>query len=137
PSPFRDAALFPKPAQRPHPPFLVGGSGRGLLRLAAKHADELNIISATGKTGYIALAEVSKLTDESFRAKVRFAREEAARHGRDGRAIAISQTIFTLMLTDAPQASRPLAEHFGKVLVQAPEAVRPASSALAGTPVGW
>src|SRR5712692_10727417 len=90
---FQDAAPFPKPVQRPHPPLLPGGNGRGLLRLAAKHADELNIISGTGKTGYIALAEVSKLTDESFRSKARFAREEAARHGRDGKAISISQTI--------------------------------------------
>src|SRR5205814_1951381 len=81
---FQDAVLFPKPVQRPHPPFLLGGNGRGLLRLAARHADELNIISGTGRTGYIALAEVSKLTDESFRAKVRFAREEAARLGRHG-----------------------------------------------------
>src|SRR5207253_1783179 len=45
---FQDAVLFPKPVQRPHPPFLLGGNGRGLLRLAAKHADELNIVSGTG-----------------------------------------------------------------------------------------
>jgi len=131
---FQDAVLFPKPVQRPHPPFLLGGNGRGLLRLAARHADELNIISGTGRTGYIALAEVSKLTDESFRAKARFAREEAARHGRDGSAIAISQTIFTLMLTDAPQATRALAESFGKMLGQAPDAVLRSPLSLIGTP---
>ena len=131
---FRDAALFPKPVQRPHPPFLLGGGGRGLLRLAAKHADELNIISPTGKTGYIALAEVSKLTDESFRARVRFVREEAARHGRDGKAIKISQTIFTPMLTDAPEATHAIAENFGKMLGQGPDAVLRSPLSLIGTP---
>jgi probable F420-dependent oxidoreductase len=131
---FRDAVLFPKPVQRPHPPFLLGGSGRGLLRLAARHADELNIISATGKTGYIALAEVSKLTDESFRAKVRFVREEAARHGRDGKTIQISQTIFTPMLTDAPEATRAIAENFGKMFGWGPDTVLRSPLSLIGTP---
>jgi len=65
---------------------------------------------------------------------VRFAREEAARHGRDGSAIAISQTIFTLMLTDAPQATRALAESFGKMLGQAPDAVLRSPLSLIGTP---
>jgi len=131
---FQDAVLFPKPVQRPHPPFLLGGNGRGLLRLAAKHADELNIVSGTGRTGYIALAEVSKLTDESFRQKARFVCEEAARHGRDGKAILLSQTIFTLMLTDAPEATRAIAENFGKMLGQGPDAVLRSPLSLIGTP---
>lgn len=29
----------PKPAQRPHPPLLVGGGGRRVLEVAARHAD--------------------------------------------------------------------------------------------------
>ncbi len=131
---FQEASLFPKPVQRPHPPLLLGGSGRGLLRVAARHADELNIISATGKAGYIALGEVSKLTDETFRQKARFAREEAARHGRDGKAIALSQTIFTLMLTDGPQATRAIAENFGKMLGRGPDDVLRSPLTLIGTP---
>src|SRR5207244_2251557 len=72
---FQDAVLFPKPVQRPHPPFPLAGS-----------------------------------------------------------AIAISQTIFTLMLTDAPQATRALAESFGKMLGQAPDAVLRSPLSLIGTP---
>jgi alkanesulfonate monooxygenase SsuD/methylene tetrahydromethanopterin reductase-like flavin-dependent oxidoreductase (luciferase family) len=34
-----DAPLEPKPLQQPHPPIMVGGSGRGTLQVAAKHAD--------------------------------------------------------------------------------------------------
>src|SRR5262249_9572586 len=36
---LKDAILWPKPVQRPHPPILLGGGGKGLLRIAAKHAD--------------------------------------------------------------------------------------------------
>jgi len=37
---------LPKPVQRPHPPFLVGGGGRRLLSLAAREADIVGINSA-------------------------------------------------------------------------------------------
>jgi len=77
---------------------------------------------------------VSKLTDESFRQKARFVCEEAARHGRDGKAILLSQTIFTLMLTDAPEATHAIAENFGKMLGQGPDAVLRSPLSLIGTP---
>ena len=38
-----DAPCEPKPAQTPHPPITVGGSGAGSLRVAARHADRLNM----------------------------------------------------------------------------------------------
>ena len=37
----------PKPVQKPHPPIMLGGSGPGLLKIAARHADILNIIPPT------------------------------------------------------------------------------------------
>ena len=40
---LKDARCVPKPVQRPHPPIVVGGSGRKkTLRVVAKHADEWN-----------------------------------------------------------------------------------------------
>jgi len=38
-----DAPCAPKPVQTPHPPIMVGGSGLGSLRMAAKHADSWNV----------------------------------------------------------------------------------------------
>ena len=42
---YQIAALdgLPKPAQRPHPPFLVAGGGRHVLSLAAREADTVGI----------------------------------------------------------------------------------------------
>ncbi|HUB70652.1 MAG TPA: TIGR03560 family F420-dependent LLM class oxidoreductase [Acidimicrobiales bacterium] len=38
-----DAPCEPKPVQSPHPPITIGGSGGGSLRVAALHADRLNM----------------------------------------------------------------------------------------------
>jgi alkanesulfonate monooxygenase SsuD/methylene tetrahydromethanopterin reductase-like flavin-dependent oxidoreductase (luciferase family) len=65
---------------------------------------------------------------------VRFTREEAARHGRDGNAIAISQTIFTLIFTDSPDASRGVAGNFGRMLGLSPDDVLRSPLSLIGTP---
>ncbi|MGB1882380.1 MAG: LLM class flavin-dependent oxidoreductase [Gammaproteobacteria bacterium] len=40
----------PRPLQTPHPPLLLGGSAPRLLKLAARHADILNIIPPTGNS---------------------------------------------------------------------------------------
>jgi alkanesulfonate monooxygenase SsuD/methylene tetrahydromethanopterin reductase-like flavin-dependent oxidoreductase (luciferase family) len=36
------APFAPKPVQQPHPPIMIGGSGRGSLRITAKHATSWN-----------------------------------------------------------------------------------------------
>lgn len=38
-----DLSGYPRPAQRPHPPILIGGGRRGLLSLAAREADIVGI----------------------------------------------------------------------------------------------
>lgn len=40
---FKDAIANPKPIQKPHPPFWIGGQGPMVLRLVARHADVWNI----------------------------------------------------------------------------------------------
>lgn len=82
---FRDADLSPKTVQKPHPPIVLGGGGKGLLRIAARHADVLNVISDVGRRGYISMQGATQLDDDAFRSKVDFVRAEAARLGRDPR----------------------------------------------------
>ena len=129
---LRDAMLHPKPTRQPS--ILLGGGGKGLLRVAAKHADVVNIIAEVGANGYISTAEAAKLTDEAFRAKVRFLREEAARHGRDGNAIRISNVAFTTMLTESADHTRSVCEAMAGFFRIPPEAVPKTPLALIGSP---
>ncbi len=44
---FKDAPGYPKPAQRPHPPIIIGGGGpKRTPALAARFADEFNVFGA-------------------------------------------------------------------------------------------
>jgi probable F420-dependent oxidoreductase len=131
---LKDAILWPKPVSKPHPPILLGGGGKGLLRVAAKHADVVNIISDAGKPGYIKLANIAKLTNDSFRAKVQFLRDEAKRHGRDPRAIQISNVIFSTVLTGSPAETRSVAEGMAPMFNSTAEGMLQSPMALIGTP---
>jgi len=110
---LRDAISVPKPVQKPHPPIMLGGSGKGLLRIAAREADIVNVISDAGRAGTILPAEVAKLTDEAFRGKLDFVRAEAKAAGRDPSAITLSSAIFIPMLADTPEAARDFATGLG------------------------
>jgi probable F420-dependent oxidoreductase len=131
---FKDAVLFPKPTRKPYPPILLGGGGRGLLRLAAKHADVVNIISDTGKPAKISLAEIAKLTEDAYLAKIRFVREEAARLGRDPDAIAISNAIFTCAITESEEEARNVAQAMAGFFQLPAEIIGQTPLALIGTP---
>jgi probable F420-dependent oxidoreductase len=131
---FQDAVLHPKPLQQPHMPILLGGSGRGLLRLAAKHADYINLISDAGKPGYISLAENARMTDAAFVAKVRFIREETARQGRPARAVKISNVAFRTLITDSAEATKSMSEAMAAFLGLPAELVPRSPLALIGTP---
>lgn len=131
---LQDAILTPKPLQKPHLPILLGGGGRGLLRIAAKHADVVNIVADTGKAGYISMDEVAKLTDDSFRSKVEFLRAEATKHGRDAAKLRISNCVFTTILTESPAATKATAESLAPLFHLTAEAVLRSPLAMIGTP---
>jgi len=65
-----DAPCEPKPVQWPHPPITVGGTGQGALRVAARHADRLNVIASPEKCAELITAfesmrqEVGRASDD-------------------------------------------------------------------------
>ena len=75
----------PKPVQKPHPPIMLGGSGPGLLKIAAAHADILNIIPPTsnGKDFINDPEATARFTTEVLQTKIAQLHEYMARAGRN------------------------------------------------------
>jgi probable F420-dependent oxidoreductase len=120
---FHDAILWPKPVQEPYPPILLGGSGNGLLRIAAKYADYVNIAPPVGKRGRISIEDVKRVASYStFRERVNFVRQEAQRVGRDPREIKIS-AILIPMIADSAAVAQQTLEQLSQRLNLSPETI--------------
>jgi probable F420-dependent oxidoreductase len=130
---LHDAFLTPKPVQTP-PPVMLGGSGKGLLRIAARHADHVNVISDAGRAGTILMSEVAKLTGDAFAQKLDFVRTEAKAAGRNPDAITFSSTIFMPMIADTEDQAHGFAGSMGGMLGLSAEQVMRMPMALIGTP---
>lgn len=64
----------PKPVQRPHPPFMIGGGGRRVLQLAAREAQIVSLAPRAGRDGR---GENASLTWAATVEKVGWVREAA------------------------------------------------------------
>src|SRR5216684_3283827 len=131
---LKDAILWPKPIQQPHPPIILGGGGKGLLRIAAKYADYINVIPEAGKRGHISMEVVKRTTDKSFREKVSFVREEAKRLGRTPDAVRISNFVFATILSESKEATRKSAEMMAPMFQQTADDLLASPMLLIGTP---
>jgi alkanesulfonate monooxygenase SsuD/methylene tetrahydromethanopterin reductase-like flavin-dependent oxidoreductase (luciferase family) len=128
-----DAFIVPKPVQSPHPPIMLGGSGKGLLRVAARHADHVNVIADAGRAGTILMSEVGKLTEDAFKAKLDFVRTEARAAGRNPDKITFSSTLFIPMIADDEAAAHGFATNMGGALGMTAEQMMRMPMALIGT----
>jgi probable F420-dependent oxidoreductase len=131
---LKDAILWPKPIQQPHPPIILGGGGKGLLRIAAKYADYINIIPDAGKRGHISMEVVKRTNDKSFREKVSFVRDEAKRLGRKPDAVKISNFVFATIISESKEATRKTAEMMAPMFQQTAEELLASPMILIGTP---
>jgi probable F420-dependent oxidoreductase len=129
-----DAISMPKPLQKPHPPILLGGSGKGLLRVAARHADIVNMTADVGRAGTVDLGEVARFNEAAFVAKGEFVRAEARAAGRDPQTLALSSIVFMLMMTDTKEAGDAVASNIGAMYGVGPADARRVPLALIGTP---
>jgi probable F420-dependent oxidoreductase len=68
--------VHPLPAQRPHPPILIGGNGRQLLALAAKEADIVGFSGVTFRRGGLE-PDVSGWRGAAVDERVKLVREAA------------------------------------------------------------
>lgn len=91
-----DLDLTPKPVQKPHPPFLMGGGGPRFLRLAGQHADIVGI-NPNLKAGAITADTAADATAERYLEKIGWVREGAGDRFDD---IELNVRAFVVMFTD-------------------------------------
>lgn len=134
---FNEAILWPKPVRKPHPPIVVGGGGKGTMRIAAKHADYVNIIVEVGAQGQVKTSEIGRFTEDRFKERVKFVREEAVRYGRNPRSIKISATCFIAVLADSRAKEEAAVKEMATVFHSTPDAVRRGLMSLVGNAEEW
>ncbi len=91
----------PKPVQKPHPPFLIGGGGPRFLRLAGKHADIVGI-NPNLAAGVITPEMGSDATAERYEEKLGWVREGAGERFDD---IELQVRTFFVTVTDDRMAT--------------------------------
>jgi probable F420-dependent oxidoreductase len=69
--------IAPLPAQKPHPPILIGGNGPRLLALAAREADIVGFSGITFRNGAVSPPDVSAWRASAVDERVRLVREAA------------------------------------------------------------
>ena len=90
----------PKPVQRPHPPFLIGGGGRRTLTLAAREAD---IVGLAPRILPGQRSDPTSLTLAAAAEKIEWVRE-AAGDRFDDLIFNVYPSTWPITLTDDPRA---------------------------------
>jgi probable F420-dependent oxidoreductase len=67
---------YPKPAQRPHPPILIGGAGKRMLALAAREADIIHFLPSAIATGTLVANPLDRLS-ATLLERIAWVREQA------------------------------------------------------------
>ncbi len=110
---------LPKPLQRPHPPILIGGGGKRVLRFAAREADIVGVNFQLTE-GRVNQQVLETGTIEATKEKIGWIKEAA---GSRFDSIELNVTVFAAIVTDdrASLAER-LAPRFGVTPAELPDA---------------
>jgi probable F420-dependent oxidoreductase len=100
----------PRPVQRPRPPIIIGGGGRRVLTIAARHA-EIVSINVNLRAGTGGIESAPNATPEATRRKVAWVREAAGDRFED---IELNTLIgFAMITDDARKIAESMAPGFG------------------------
>ncbi len=127
------AYCFPKPVQKPHPPIMMGGSGRKVLEVAAREADIMNLIAAVYQ-GSVEPSQQAKFDNRQLHRKIADLHELARAAGRDPDSIELSGFPLVLM-SESKSESDAMAKAAGDAAgISDLDEVRRLPMSLIGTP---
>ena len=124
---------FPKPVQQPHPRIMIGGSGKKILPVIARHADIVNIAPSV-TSGQIDAAKWARFNKASLKRKVQELRELTQQAGRPRDAVEISAS-SSLFIAQGKGEAEGVALRVAKGMgIPDREAARQAPGVIWGTP---
>jgi probable F420-dependent oxidoreductase len=94
-----DFDAYPKPVQRPHPPFLIGGGGRRTLGLAAREANVVGLAPRILPNG---AGDPASVTFAATAEKIEWVRQEAGARF-DELEFNVYPSMTAVTLTDEPR----------------------------------
>jgi probable F420-dependent oxidoreductase len=104
----------PAAIQRPHPPLLMGGSGKRMLTLAAQEATIISLIpklrSVSRSDHLNDLLDMTHILPSAILQKISWIREAAGLRFAD---LELSVALVDALVTDQPSAFSPFAQRFG------------------------
>jgi probable F420-dependent oxidoreductase len=116
----------PRPAQRPHPPIIIGGGGRRVLSIAARQADIVGVNPSLA-AGAIGPEVLESALAEYYHPRIGWIREAAG-----DRYDALELQVLTFLVQIVPDRARALAD-LASVLALTPEQIDGSPIALIGT----
>lgn len=90
----RGAKIIPRPVQRPHPPLMIGGGGRRVLRLAARQAD---IVTFSPQVNASGRPRLDAITEKALASRVMRFRAAA---GERAERVELNVFVFDAAVTD-------------------------------------
>jgi probable F420-dependent oxidoreductase len=92
---------YPKPIQRPHPPILIGASGKRMLAIAAREANIIGILNGSYGTG-VEIDDPRERAPEALAQKIAWIRQAAPERFDQ---IELSMVIAPLLTSDRQQGA--------------------------------
>ena len=123
----------PRPVQKPHPPIMIGGSGRKLLEISAREADIANLAPPLTR-GRLEAAVMVKFDKPRLKEKIAILHEFAQAAGRGPDAIEISGFCSLTLSRDKSATDAAVAGAAKAMGYPVEDAARNSPSMLFGTP---
>lgn len=127
----RDLDGLPKPIQRPHPPILVGGGGKRILRLAAREADIVGV-HCNLRQGELGKDAADDLSAQRVAEKVGWVREEVESVAREHPPV-LQFSIYLCQVSDSSRTGNEVVSSFAGWLGADPLLLSDSPAVLVGS----
>jgi probable F420-dependent oxidoreductase len=127
---------YPRPVQKPHPPIMVGGSGKKLLRIAAAEAQIINLIPPiiNGKDFVQDPDAAVRFDKADLKRRIDMLHGFMAEAGRDSGSVEVSGIAMVNISRSKSEADAAVKATAAAMGFPSEEAMRNAPVALIGTP---